>query len=148
MVMTWCEVCMCVCVCVCMCVCVRETNFSIVSTQDKEKGRVGAGYDLAPKLIAASLMAAPGALVIAKILYPETEECQTMGKVKLEVKSNHVNVIDAISHGASDGFKIAMNVIAMLIGFIALVTMIDWMLIRVGHIFDPSFNLSQCPSPR
>jgi CNT family concentrative nucleoside transporter len=101
-----------------------------------------AGYDLAPKLIAASLMAAPGALVIAKILYPETEECQTMGKVKLEVKSNHVNVIDAISHGASDGFKIAMNVIAMLIGFIALVTMIDWMLIRVGHIFDPSFNLS------
>lgn len=65
-----------------------------------------------------------------------------MGKVKLEVKSNHVNVIDAISHGASDGFKIAMNVIAMLIGFIALVTMIDWMLIRVGHIFDPSFNLS------
>lgn len=101
-----------------------------------------AGLDLAPKLIAASLMAAPGALVIAKILFPETEESQTLGKVKLDVKSHYVNVIDAISHGAGDGFKIAMNVIAMLIGFIALITMVDWMLIKVGHIFDPSFNLS------
>ena len=101
-----------------------------------------AGLDLAPKLIAASLMAAPGALVIAKILFPETEESQTLGKVKLDVKSHYVNVIDAISHGAGDGFKIAMNVIAMLIGFIALITMVDWMLIKVGHLFDPSFNLS------
>ena len=57
-----------------------------------------AGLDLAPKLIAASLMAAPGALVISKILYPETEQSQTMGEVKLEVKSNYVNIIDAISH--------------------------------------------------
>ncbi len=46
-----------------------------------------AGLDLAPKLIAASLMAAPGALVISKIVWPETEESQTMGNVKLEVKS-------------------------------------------------------------
>ncbi|GAB4147093.1 MAG: nucleoside transporter [Bacteroidia bacterium] len=79
-------------------------------------------------LIAASLMAAPGALVISKIVYPETEESQTMGKVKLEVKSNYSNIIDAISHGAADGFKIAMNVIAMLIGFIALIAMINWLL--------------------
>jgi CNT family concentrative nucleoside transporter len=101
-----------------------------------------AGLDLAPKLIAASLMAAPGALVIAKILYPETEQSQTMGKVKLEVKSNYVNVVDAISHGAGDGFRIAMNVIAMLIGFIALIAMVDWMLGYVGHLFNPSFDLS------
>ena len=58
--------------------------------------------------------AAPGALVIAKIVYPETQESQTMGTVKLEVKSDYSNVIDAVSHGAGDGFKIAMNVIAML----------------------------------
>ena len=77
--------------------------------------------DLAPTLIMASLMAAPGALVISKIVLPETEESETMGKVKLDVKSNYVNVIDAISHGAGDGFKIAMNVIAMLIGFIAVI---------------------------
>lgn len=101
-----------------------------------------AGYDLAPKLIAASLMAAPGALVIAKIVFPETEESQTMGKVKLEVKSHYVNVVDAISHGASDGFKIAMNVIAMLIGFIAIIAMLDWTLGKVAHIFNPDFDLT------
>ena len=101
-----------------------------------------AGLDLAPKLIAASLMAAPGALVISKIVFPETMESQTMGNVKLEVKSPYVNMVDAISHGASDGFKIAMNVIAMLIGFIALITMIDWMLLKAAHVFDPTFNLS------
>ena len=101
-----------------------------------------AGMDLAPKLIAASLMAAPGALVISKIVWPETEESQTMGNVKLEVKSPYINVIDAIGHGAGDGFKIAMNVVAMLIGFIALIAMIDWMLIHIGHIFSPDLNLS------
>ncbi|MBK9759030.1 MAG: NupC/NupG family nucleoside CNT transporter [Flavobacteriales bacterium] len=101
-----------------------------------------AGLDLAPKLIAASLMAAPGALVISKIVWPETEESQTMGNVKLEVKSPYINVIDAIGHGAGDGFKIAMNVVAMLIGFIALIAMIDWMLIHIGHIFSPDLNLS------
>ena len=79
-------------------------------------------------LIAASLMAAPGALVISKIVFPETEESQTMGNVKLEVKSQYTNLIDAISHGAADGFKIAMNVIAMLIGFIALIAMLNWIL--------------------
>ncbi len=83
-------------------------------------------------LIAASLMAAPGALVISKIVFPETEESPTMGNVKLDIKSNYTNLIDAITHGAADGFKIAMNVIAMLIGFIALIAMINWML---GHVY-------------
>ena len=101
-----------------------------------------AGMDLAPKLITASLMAAPGALVIAKIVFPETQESQTMGTVKLEVKSEYSNVIDAVSHGAGAGFKIAMNVIAMLIGFIAVIACIDWILISIGHLFNPDFNLS------
>ena len=101
-----------------------------------------AGLDLAPKLITASLMAAPGALVIAKIVFPETEESQTMGVVKLEVKSDYSNVIDAISHGAGDGFKIAMNVIAMLIGFIAVIACIDWIMVSIGHIFNPDFDLT------
>lgn len=101
-----------------------------------------AGMNLAPKLIMASLMAAPGALVISKIVFPETEESQTMGKVKLEVKSEYTNLIDAISHGAGDGFKIAMNVIAMLIGFIALIALVDWSLLKIGHVFDPTFDLS------
>lgn len=101
-----------------------------------------AGMDLAPKLITASLMAAPGALVIAKIVFPETQESQTMGTVKLEVKSDYSNVIDAVSHGAADGFKIAMNVIAMLIGFIAVIACIDWVLVSLGHLVNPDFNLS------
>ena len=101
-----------------------------------------AGVDLAPKLITASLMAAPGALVIAKIVFPETEESQTMGRVKLTVKSDYTNVIDAISHGAGDGFKIAMNVIAMLIGFIAVIACIDWVMVSIGHLFNPHFDLT------
>lgn len=101
-----------------------------------------AGLDLAPKLITASLMAAPGALVISKIVFPETEESQTMGKVKLDVKSQYSNLIDAISHGASDGMKIGMNVIAMLIGFIALIAMVDYLLITIGHWINPAFDLS------
>ncbi len=101
-----------------------------------------AGLNIAPQLIAASLMAAPGALVISKIVFPETEHSQTMGRVKLEVKSGYSNLIDAISHGAGDGFKIAMNVIAMLIGFIALIAMLDWLLLQTGHLFNPGFNLS------
>lgn len=88
-------------------------------------------------LIAASLMAAPGALVISKIVYPETEISETMGSVKLEVKKEHVNLIDAISHGAADGFKISMNVIAMLIGFLALIAMINFLL----GMIDPAITL-------
>lgn len=101
-----------------------------------------AGMNLAPKLIMASLMAAPGALIISKIVFPETEVSQTMGKVKLEVKSEYTNLIDAISHGAGEGFKIAMNVIAMLIGFIALIALVDYTLVHIGHLFNPNFNLS------
>jgi len=93
-------------------------------------------------LLTASIMAAPGALVISKIVFPETEESQTMGKVKLEVKSPYGNVIDAISHGASDGMKISVNVIAMLIGFIALISFVDWGLFKMGHIFSSSLDLS------
>lgn len=84
-------------------------------------------------LMAASLMAAPGALVIAKIVFPETEVSPTMGAVKLDIKSNYTNLIDAITHGAADGFKIAMNVIAMLIGFIALIALLNWLLAHVHH---------------
>ena len=101
-----------------------------------------AGLDLAANLIAASLMAAPGALVISKIVWPETEESQTMGNVKLEVKSTYVNVIDAIGHGAGDGFKIAMNVIAMLIGFISLIALIKFLLSTFGSACGLDFPLT------
>jgi concentrative nucleoside transporter, CNT family len=84
-------------------------------------------------LLAASLMAAPGALVISKIVFPETEVSETMGKVTLEVKKEHSNIMDAIAAGASDGMKISINVIAMLIGVIALIALIDALLGYFGH---------------
>ena len=86
----------------------------------------------APYLLAASIMAAPGALVISKIVWPETEESPTKGNIKLEVKKTHVNLLDAISHGASDGLKVSLNVIAMLIGFIALIALVDLLFGRFG----------------
>lgn len=86
----------------------------------------------APYLLAASIMAAPGALVIAKIVWPETEESATKGSVKLEVKKSHANLLDAISHGAGDGLKVSLNVIAMLIGFIALIALANLILAKMG----------------
>jgi len=88
-------------------------------------------------LLTASLMAAPAAIVISKIIYPETEVSLTKGDVKLEVKKEHTNLIDAISHGAGDGMKIAINVIAMLIGFIALIAFINY---GLGKIY-PGLSL-------
>jgi concentrative nucleoside transporter, CNT family len=85
-------------------------------------------------LIAASLMAAPASLVIAKIVYPETEVSQTKGHVSIEVKSQYSNLIDAISHGASDGMKISINVIAMLIGFIALIAFINYLMMKANML--------------
>lgn len=88
-------------------------------------------------LLAASVMAAPAALVVSKIVFPETEESQTRGEVKLEVKQTSSNIMDAISHGASDGMKISMNVFAMLIGVIALIALINY---GLGKI-DPNLSL-------
>jgi CNT family concentrative nucleoside transporter len=95
-------------------------------------------------LIAASIMAAPGALVISKIVYPETEASETKGKVKLEIKKAHANLMDAISHGAGDGMRISLNVIAMLLGFIALIAMIDAGLGWMGNwlYWNTSMDLS------
>lgn len=88
----------------------------------------------APYLLAASIMAAPASLVIAKIVWPETEESATKGAVKLEVKKVHANLLDAISHGAGDGLKVSLNVIAMLIGFIALIALVNAILIKIGTL--------------
>jgi len=82
-------------------------------------------------LLAASLMAAPGALVISKIMFPETEKSETQGMVKMDIIKTHANLVDAIAAGASEGLKVGMNVIAMLIGFIALIALVD---LGLGHI--------------
>jgi len=83
-------------------------------------------------LLTASLMAAPGALILSKIMFPETEKSQTAGQVNIKVEKNHVNLLDAIAHGASDGMRIAISVIAMLIGMIALISLLDGVLHLLG----------------
>lgn len=83
-------------------------------------------------LIAASIMAAPGALAIAKIMHPETESSETKGVVRLKVGKEHSNIVDAISAGCSDGLKVGLNVLAMLVGFLALIALINFLLLKVG----------------
>jgi concentrative nucleoside transporter, CNT family len=85
-------------------------------------------------LIAASIMAAPGALAMAKIMYPETEESETRGEIKMKVEKEHSNIIDAISSGCSDGLKVGLNVLAMLVGFLALIALINFLLGKIGGI--------------
>jgi CNT family concentrative nucleoside transporter len=87
-------------------------------------------------LLAASLMAAPGALVISKIMFPETEKSETQGMVKMEITKTHANLVDAIAAGASEGLKVGMNVIAMLIGFIALIALVDLGLGQIGQLIS------------
>ncbi|OZH55493.1 nucleoside transporter NupC [Hydrocoleum sp. CS-953] len=86
----------------------------------------------AEHLIAASVMSAPAALAISKVLFPETEESPTAGTVKVEVKQTYANVIDAAAIGAKDGVKLAVNVGAMLIAFIGLVAMVNALLGWIG----------------
>jgi CNT family concentrative nucleoside transporter len=92
----------------------------------------GAFY--AKHLLAASIMAAPATLVIAKILRPETGEPLTRGTVNLEVEKTARNVIDAAAAGAADGLRLALNIAAMLLAFIALIALINWPLTWVGDI--------------
>ena len=82
----------------------------------------------AKHLLSASIMAAPATMVIAKILIPERETSLTLGKVKVEIKRTASNVIEAAATGAADGLKLALNVAAMLLAFIALIHMTDWIL--------------------
>jgi CNT family concentrative nucleoside transporter len=92
---------------------------------------VGLGIP-AEYLLAASIMAAPGALVISKIVYPEDGKPQTKEEVKISKRKTHVNVIDSIARGASDGLAISLKVIAVLLAFVALIAMIDWFLGKFG----------------
>ncbi|MFM2267748.1 MAG: hypothetical protein RL757_1189 [Bacteroidota bacterium] len=93
-------------------------------------------------LLAASIMAAPGALAISKIIFPETETPETSGKVEINTVKAHSNLIDAISAGCSEGLRIGLNVAAMLIGFLALIALINYCLSGIGGWFGfPTFNL-------
>lgn len=88
-------------------------------------------------LLAANIMAAPGALVLTKIVYPEVNTPETSQNFQVNFskrRRTHANVIDAISAGASEGLKVAWNVAAMILALVALVAMIDWMLGGIGTL--------------
>lgn len=93
-----------------------------------------AQINFAIQLLAASLMAAPAGLAISKIIYPEVEEPLTKGSVKIKVEKQAKNVIEAAAGGASDGLQLSLNVGAMLIAFIALIAMINYILNTIGNI--------------
>ena len=97
----------------------------------------------AKHLLSASIMAAPATIVIAKILIPETEESLTKGTVKMDVEKTASNVIEAAANGAADGLKLALNVGAMLLAFIALIYLIDAPLKWLGETTGLNNSLPQ-----
>jgi CNT family concentrative nucleoside transporter len=88
----------------------------------------------AKHLLAASIMAAPATLVVAKLLIPETGTPLTRGTVKMEVEKTSSNIIDAAAAGAGDGLRLALNIGAMLLAFIALIALVNWPLTWIGEV--------------
>lgn len=120
---------------------------------------VGFGID-AGHLLAASVMSAPAAIVCAKLMVPEVEVSKTAGVVNVELPKMADNVIDAAASGAADGLKLAGNVGAMLLSFIALIAMMNGLLgwigsgigfpnitfeLIMGYLFAPVAWLMGCP---
>jgi CNT family concentrative nucleoside transporter len=87
----------------------------------------------AAQLLGASMMAAPAGLAISKILFPETGDPLTKGTVKIKIEKNASNAIEAAAAGASDGLQLALNVGAMLLAFIALIALVNYLLVGLGN---------------
>jgi CNT family concentrative nucleoside transporter len=87
----------------------------------------------AAQLLGASMMAAPAGLAISKILFPETGDPETKGTVKIKIEKNASNAIEAAAAGASDGLQLALNVGAMLLAFIALIALVNFLLTGLGN---------------
>ena len=81
---------------------------------------------IAGHLLAASVMSAPAALVVSKIIYPEVEKSKTSGDMNIEIKNGNSNAMEALGDGASDGLKLAANVGAMLVAFISIVALLNY----------------------
>ena len=94
--------------------------------------------DVAGHLLAATLMSAPMGLAIAKIVFPETETSPTMGKDVSQPKSEYSNVLDATATGASVGMKLSINILAMLIAFLGVLGVINWLM---GSVFGDDITL-------
>ena len=91
-------------------------------------------------ILASSIMAAPGAMILSKIIYPEIGEPETRDNIRISKRRTFTNIFEAISNGASEGMKVAINVTAMILALVALVAFIDWVL-GLGGMFLYKF----CP---
>ena len=114
---------------------------------------------IAGHLMAASIMSAPAALVIAKIIYPETSIPETAKEnIELSKVSDEANFLEAIGNGATEGMKLAINIAAMLIAFIAVIALFNWILslisfgetvlsieLILGYVFMPLAYLMGAP---
>ena len=100
---------------------------------------------IAGHLLAASVMSAPAAMVVAKIIYPETDLSETSGDLNIIIEKPDSNTMEALGRGATEGLKLAANVAAMLVAFVALIAMVNYLLTFVdtslqgilGFIFQP-----------
>ena len=114
---------------------------------------------IAGHLMAASIMSAPAALVIAKIIYPENENPETSKEnIELSKVSDEANFLEAIGNGATEGLKLALNIAAMLIAFISVIALLNWVLglisfgdmslsieLILGYLFMPLAFLMGAP---
>lgn len=95
-----------------------------------ELGRQAGHPDMAGHLLTASVLSAPAALMVSKLLLPETELSETAGRVPQPVPRTTTNTIDAMCRGASDGLILSLNVLAMLIAFVAAIAMLNFVFVR------------------
>jgi CNT family concentrative nucleoside transporter len=112
-------------------------------------GGIMAAYILfgieAKHLLTAVIMTAPGTIMMAKMLVPETEMPKTMGSVRLEVPQTDVNVIDAAGRGTGEGLHLALNVGAMLISFLALIALVNALLGLANLSLEQIFGWAFAP---
>jgi CNT family concentrative nucleoside transporter len=90
-------------------------------------GQAAGHPELAGHLLTASVISAPSAMLFAKVMLPETETSETAAGARVPLQKTSLNSIDALCHGAGDGIKLAINVLAMLIAFVAVVALANWL---------------------
>src|SRR5688572_16432834 len=99
--------------------------------------------NIAAHLISASILSAPAAFIVAKIMVPERETPATLGDVKMDVPVEDVNLLDAAASGSTMGLQLTLNVIGMLISFIALMALVNVIVGWFGAFFMSSFGMFQ-----
>lgn len=100
------------------------------------------GEELGPHLLSASVLSAPAAFVLAKIMQPEVERPETAGRVELRIDRTASNVVEAATDGTTTGLKLYLNVMAMLIAFMGLVAVVNWPLAWIGEVAELEGGLS------